>query len=153
MLKVIKKTEQSMTRKPSSESTVSSDSESESGDSNHYLTDIIRDYSSESENLIGRFQKRVSKQLKDSGVHPLSMNLVEYSTMYRQLAQEYLEKFTTGSASTFAINRMRYLFCVGAQHSMRIGNSSSVLERSFSDSVRSSAGRRVRTRNNLINDF
>ena len=157
MIKFMKKAEQEMTKKAeqkSSESTMSSDSENESVDNSSHFRAVVADYVNDCPvEQMGRFQKKIYKQMKETGTHRLSLNLLDHSTNYRLIAKEYRDKISNGSAGTFAINKARFIFVTCAQHMLRIGNSSSVLERAFSDSIRSLSCRRHKLRNNLITDF
>ena len=156
MITHMKKAEREMIKKSeqSSESTISSDSETENVDNFSQFSDVVEDYAHDCPaDQMGRYQKKLFNQLKKSGVHRLSLNLLDYSTTFRLLAKEYRDKISNGNVNTFAVNRARFIFSDSAQHILRIGNSSSLLERSFSDSIRSLSSRRHKLRNNLITPF
>ena len=131
----------------------SSDSDSEIMDPEFHYRKVIDDYLKPSDGKMGHFQKKVSRKLDEHQIHPLSLQLSQYSKIYRELANEYCQKLATGNVHTYPLNKARYVFCLSSGKILRIGNSSSVIERDFSDSIRSIAGRRVKLRKNLINDL
>lgn len=151
MLKIIKKTDAEMSKKSSKsgEPALSSDSENECLDSEFNFREVLRDYIS-NDSVEGRFLKKLKKKLTDHHIHPLSLDLVPYSDVYRELANEFCSKLINGSAQTYLLNKARYYLCLCAEMILRIGNSSSVLERAFSDSLICVGGRRVRLRKDLI---
>lgn len=143
MVNVMKNCEKELAPKSSDSIAMSSDSESESVDPEFHYREVIEDYvKSSSIGSKGRFQKQLSKKLTDRQIHPLTLNLIPYSTVYRELETEFSSKIVSGSVHTYPMNKARHVFCLSAQKLLRIGNSSSVIERAFSDSLRSVAGRR-----------
>ena len=145
------KAENEITKTSQAPSSFSSDSENEGDDQKRVFTEVIEDYSKfTTPEQMPRFQRKIVKDMRSHEIDPTSLNLLEYSELYRNMASEYQHKFTSGNISSYSQNRARYIFCLCAEKVMRIGNSSSVIERAFSDALRSIDGRRG---GNLRNDL
>ena len=125
---------------------LSSDSETDQEDESRYFQEVIDDYTDPEPT--GRFQKKLMPKL-DSISSIGSLDLLEWSKLYISIETEYYGRLNTSKANQFATNKARYIFATCAQLSLRIGNSSSVLERAFGDAVRSIANRRVQLRNDI----
>lgn len=149
MLRFMLKTEKDVTKQPRKSTaqtpcSFSSDSENENED--QIKTDfqqVIDEYSKITQpEQMPKFQKKIVKDMRTYNIDSTSLNMLEYGKLYQNMASEYQQKFTSGNVGSFAQNRARYFFSLCSEKVMRIGNSSSVIERAFSDALRSIDGRR-----------
>lgn len=76
----------------------------------------------------------------------------QFAELYARMSKIYFDRAEkSDSGSKMQQLRARALFCDSAGDSLRTSNSSSLLERSFSDALRSVADKRVKLRNVLEN--
>lgn len=132
---------------PQTTNSGNSDSEAEVSDESMYFSTVIDDYCDPAST--GRFQRKLVTKYLDEISSPDSLNLLEWSKMYIKMEDEYDDLLKKSKSASYAINKAKYIFATVAQLFLRIGNSSSVLERAFADAVRSIANRRVQLRNDI----
>ena len=127
---------------------LSSDSEADDqDDETKYFQEVIDDYADTSS--AGRFQKRIVSRLDNFISSSDSLHLMEWSKLFISVESYFFERLSCSKTTKYALVKASYLFGTGGQLALRIGNSSSVLERSFGDAVRSVANRRVQLRNDI----
>lgn len=129
----------------------SDESETDQEDETKHFQEVIDDYADPEP--AGGFQKKVLAKLDTYISSRDSLDLLEWSKLYINIENEYFGRLNTSKSNRFAIIKARYIYCICSQLALRIGNSSSVLERSFGDAVRSIANRRVQLRNDINSIF
>ena len=102
---------------------------------------IVDEYCSENGTL-SRSCKKTKDAIEDVNEYR------RYAKIYRKLETLFLERSERSESSKKRNESYaRAMFCRVAQMTLRNGNSSSILERSFSDSLRSCSDRKVKKRN------